>query len=250
MSDALNPSEYFEKLKDKKKSVTDADLNRFYDNAISLLEKAQKTGQTDLMRRLVFTIDCIEKERELVKVGINTFVYREDITEYIKNVAKKVVKIIELEKYPREIPDEIVDIIDKYGYLFDQMYVVFTDYTGEVEKQVEKARRDKDPILFGTFKLNSRTPGASIINERFYFLGDWVDPYCDLTLDKMVAEMNMKDRGDIKRSISAPIDLDEIRNKLAEIEAKSVSEAKNIASKSLRQNKGFFSRIKTFFVGD
>ena len=37
-------------------------------------------------------------------------------------------------------------------------------------------------ILFGVFKNNSN------VADRFYFLGDWVDEYCDLTLDKMVEQ--------------------------------------------------------------
>lgn len=128
----------------------------------------QKTGQKSAMRRLIFNIDCVTKERELVKAGINSFVYESDITNYIENVASKVVKIVELENFSREVPDEIVDIIDRVGHLFDQMYVVFTDYTGEEERKVTAARREKNPILFGSFQ-NKR---GSLRAERFYYLGD------------------------------------------------------------------------------
>lgn len=85
-------------------------------------------------------------------MGITTFIYRDDIEEYIDNIAKDTVKIIELENYEREIPDEIVAIIEQVKDKFDQLYVLFTDYTGKVERQVEKERRQKDPILFGTFQ--------------------------------------------------------------------------------------------------
>ena len=30
------------------------------------------------------------------------------------------------------------------------------------------------------------------VADRFYFLGDWVDEYCDLTLDKMVEQYKEK----------------------------------------------------------
>ena len=33
------------------------------------------------MRKLMFHLECIEKEREIVKMGINTFIYRDDIEE-------------------------------------------------------------------------------------------------------------------------------------------------------------------------
>lgn len=119
-------------------------------------------------------------------MGINTFIYKDTIEDYIENVAGKTVKIIELSRYMREIPDELVDTIEKSKDLFDEFYVVFTDYTGKEERKVEKERRDKDPILFGVFK--NRTNVA----DRFYFLGDWVDEYCDLTLDKLVAQYKEK----------------------------------------------------------
>lgn len=115
-------------------------------------------------------------------MGVTTFIYKDTIEDYIANVAENTVKIIELSRYTREIPDELVGTIEKTKPLFDEFYVLFTDYTGREERKVDKERRDKDPILFGVFK------NSSTVADRFYFLGDWVDEYCDLTLDKMVEE--------------------------------------------------------------
>jgi len=47
------------------------------------------------------------------------------------------------------------------------------------EKEKEKA---KDPILFGVMK-NSR---------NLYFIADWEDEYCDLTLSKMLNVLGKK----------------------------------------------------------
>ena len=170
----LNPSEYFNNLKDKVQNITDEELVEFYQGCLTLVEKYKITGQKRVIQKLRFLVDCVEKEREAVKLGINSFVYREDIEEYIDNISKDVVKIIELENYPREIPDEIVDIISKTKDIFDQFYVVFTDYTGEIEKQVSKERRDKDPILFGSFQKKSEQENAFsrqeiVMSDRFYF---------------------------------------------------------------------------------
>ena len=195
----LNPSEYFEIVKARKQTVTDEDLSRIYDNCLELLNKYKITGQTAGMRKLLFHLQSVEAEREIVKMGITTFIYRDDIEEYIDNIAKDTVKIIELEKYEREIPDEIVAIIGQVKDKFDQLYILFTDYTGKVERQVEKERRQKDPILFGTFQ-NEQT---KTVIDRFYFLGDWEDEYCDLTLDKMVSEMS-KEGKDIIRPVCIP----------------------------------------------
>ena len=159
----LTPQQYFEEMKDRKHHITDAELVKVYDNCLDLLNKYKITGQQKGMRKLMFHLECIEKEREIVKMGINTFIYRDDIEEYIDSVAKDTVKIIELENYEREIPDEIVELVAAVKDKFDQLYVVFTDYTGKVERQVEKERREKDPILFGSFQ----NPSNRTVIDRF-----------------------------------------------------------------------------------
>ena len=178
----LNPSEYFKIVKARKQTITDENLSRIYDNCLELLNKYKITGQTAGMRKLLFHLESIEAEREIVKMGITTFIYRDDIEEYIDNIAKDTVKIIELEKYEREIPDEIVTIIEQVKDKFDQLYILFTDYTGKVERQIEKERRQKDPILFGTFQ-NERT---KTVIDRFYFLGDWEDEYGFLVFNILI----------------------------------------------------------------
>lgn len=165
---SMTPQEYFDIIKDRKSKVTDEQLVAVYENCLELIEKYKITNQKKGMAKLIFHIECIEKERQLVKMGIDTFVYRDDIEYYIDNVAANTVKIIELENYEREIPDEIVDTISMVKGVFDALYVVFTDYTGKAERQVERERRSKDPILFGVFQ----NPSAGVVIDRFYYLGD------------------------------------------------------------------------------
>ena len=187
-TDELDAKEYFDYIKEHKKEVTDQELIDFYNGCLNLVDKYKITGQKRIVEKLRFLVDCVKKEREVVRLGINSFVYRDDIEDYIDNVSKNTVKIIELENYPRDIPNEIVETIAKTKDIFDKMYVVFTDYTGSVEKQVAKERQEKDPILFGTFQKvrgDGRNSGT-LINDRFYFLGDWEDEYCDLTMDKFL----------------------------------------------------------------
>lgn len=240
----LTPQQYFEEIKDRKHHITDAELVKVYDNCLDLLNKYKITGQQKGMRKLMFHLECIEKEREIVKMGINTFIYRDDIEEYIDSVAKETVKIIELENYEREIPDEIVEVVAAVKDKFDQLYVVFTDYTGKVERQVEKERREKDPILFGTFQ----NPSNRTVIDRFYYLGDWEDEYCDLTLDKMVNETEKAGKRNIVKTISTPKDIEELREQLS-----SLSEINGnfIVSTPEAQPKkrGFFANIKTFLTG-
>lgn len=240
----MTPQEYFDVVKEKKHNIDDEQLKAIYDNCLELLNKYVTTGQRRGVEKLMFHLSCIEKEREIVKMGINTFVYRDDIEFYISNVASDVVKIIDIESYEREIPDEIVEIISKVKDKFDQLYIVFTDYTGTVERQVQRERRAKDPILFGTFQ-NSST--RSVI-DRFYYLGDWVDEYCDLTLDKMVNETKNVGKRNIVRTIKTPDDIEELKEQLKSIKHDTghLIQIADIDKKN--QKKSFISSVKTFFT--
>ena len=237
----LTPQEYFEQVKERKHNITDEELLKVYDNCLELLNKYKITGQKKGMRKLIFHLDCIEKEREIVRMGITTFIYRDDIEEYIDTVAKDTVKIIELENYEREIPDEIVEIIGRVKDKFDQLYIVFTDYTGKVERQVQKERRAKDPILFGTFQnQTSRT-----VIDRFYYLGDWEDEYCDLTLDKMVNETEKAGKRNIVKTISTPADIQELKEQLGILESRNDT----FVITTNTPKKSFFRNIRTFLKG-
>lgn len=239
----LTPQQYFEQIKERKHHITDAELVKVYDNCLELLNKYKITGQKKGLRKLMFHLECIEKEREIVKMGINTFIYRDDIEEYIDTVAKDTVKIIELENYEREIPDEIVDIIAATKDKFDQLYIVFTDYTGKVERQIEKERRDKDPILFGTFQNQSNRT----VIDRFYYLGDWEDEYCDLTFDKMVNETEKAGKRNIVKTIKTPSDIEELKEQLdglSEVNGNFI-----IITSTTNSKKSFFSNIKSVLTG-
>jgi len=184
--EVITPSQYFDYLKDAKNTITTEALKESYDVFIKLAEKYQKLGQVESLKKLSFLADTLVKEEKLIDLGITTYVYKDTIEDYIENVADKTVKIVELSRYMREVPDELVETIEKTKELFDEFYVVFTDYTGKEERKVEKERRDKDPILFGVFKNQTN------VADRFYFLGDWVDEFCDLTLDKLVEQYKAK----------------------------------------------------------
>lgn len=171
--DTITPSQYFENLKNAKQTITTDALKNSYSIFIKLAKKYNELGQTEFktepLKKIDFLVDVLSKEEKLIEIGVTTFIYKDVIEDYIENIADKTVKIIEMSRYMRKIPDDLVEVVDKTKELFDEFYVVFTDYTGQEERKVEKERRDKDPILFGAFKNGSN------VSDRFYFLGDWVD---------------------------------------------------------------------------
>lgn len=241
----LTPRMYFDLIKSKKETITDQDLVNVYENCIEMINKFEITGQINGLRKMMFHIETIEKEREIVKLGIDTFVYKDDIEEFIDNVSDDAVKIIEIEKYERDIPDEIVEIVSKVKNHFDKLYVLFTDYTGRVERQIEKERRDKDPILFGTFQnQKSRT-----IIERFYYLGDWEDEYCDLTLDKMVNQIKDKTGENVVRKIATPKNIEELKFQLNQLDENDRNTTPMFVQKKSPIKDSFIKNVKTFLSG-
>ena len=238
----IDPQKYFDIIKDRKYKSTDKFLTDFQEIIELELSKAMKTGQNYMVRRLAYIMSIIPKERDLLSRGIDVFCLREDIEEYITQVADKVIKVIELENYPRSIPDEIVAKVAKLkeDNIFDRYYVVYTDYTGETEKQVEQERRRKDPILFGAFE--QKIDGIWDIFDRFYFIGDWEDEYCDLTLAKMVDAMSKKKKKEIIHNVAIKkATPEEVRSYLNALE-----EQEDKERFSLRPRKqSFFKKVKT-----
>lgn len=235
----IDPEDYFTNLKSKRQETNDEFLQKLYDNMSTLLKKAFALGQNKVVHRLVFALDILEKERTLQKEGFTTFIYRDDVEYYMDKVTDKAVKIIDLESYPREIPDEVAEKLIRLKELkiFDKYFVVFTDYTGKIEREVQTERRRKDPILFGVFQ--KRTANDRILHDRFYYIADWEDEYCDLTLDKMVSEMSAKGK-DIVRPVCIPdAELQTIRDYLTSLE-----EQKQTFWQSSVKKKSFFDKIK------
>ena len=234
--------EYFEILKSKKQKIDSVKLDSIYDNCLTLLNKYTITGQVDALKKLIFHIESLEAERKVLSLGIDTFVYLSDIKEYIGKVPGRVVKIIELHRYEREVPDEIVQSIEKIKNIFTELFVVFTDYTGDHEK---KHKKETDPILFGMFKDKN---SASVV-ERMYYIGDWEDEYCDLTFDKLIAEMKSCSNINIEHKIKLPQDIEELKSQLKNLKRNERFEDSNEEAEYLiraTEKKSFFKKIKSF----
>ena len=205
--ETLTPSEYFEQIKSMKEKCTKDDLQALYDTAMTKFKKYMITGQKEAARHLYNLCELAKREMDIIDAGIDTFVYRADIDTYVNNVADDCVVAIELENYEREIPDEIVDkiVMCKEKNLFDKYYIFFTDYTGEHRSKVDEKKKAKDPILFGNCLIEGK------VSDRMYFIGDWVDEYCSLTLDKMIDAMSReyKDGASMKRPVTPILTLEE-----------------------------------------
>lgn len=257
----LNAKEIFESIKDRKEKVTHEELKKYYENCLSLIKKFEITGQKESLKKLLFHITCMEKEMKLIDMGIDTYINYEDIKEFLDRPENQEVLLVGIEDYPRDIPDEIVETISKTKDIFKKLYIIFTDYTGTVKKELkEKKEKEKDPILLGAFiDTRSRTK-----LERFYFLGDWVDEYCDLTLEKMISQgvevhnISTKTLEEIKEDINSysktnektdTVSGEQFITNYSVQEVKSVSELPkevDVYKENKDKKKPFFEKIKSW----
>lgn len=189
--DAIEPKEYFKILKANKKKQTTQKLESQLETISEHIIAAKKVGQTNFLEKLAFTYDTLKKEQILLSHGYEQFMYKDDIKHFIDNVTPaNSIKIIELERYPRTIPLETLQMIQdcKDKELFDDYVIVFTDFTGvrhDTEAEKKFVERNRDPVLFGFYKHNT----SGLKHDRFYFIDDWEDEHCDLTFGKMVEKM-------------------------------------------------------------
>lgn len=187
----IEPTDYFNDLKAK---ITETQVEQLEKNREFLakeIQKAHRLGQKNLTHKAAYMWEILEKEMVLHAVGIRKYVYRQDVVRLIDNVTPKhSVKIVELENYPRSIPDKNMEDIENAKDLgiFDVILVVYTDLENEeVHTPEQKAfiNRNRDPVVFGMFyneKMNLK-------HDKLYFISDWQDEFCDLTFTKMIEKM-------------------------------------------------------------
>lgn len=222
-----SPDQIFKELKETRTHVTDEELEEYKKNLEILAAEFIQTGQYRSLEKLAFLIECVDKEKEVLKVGVDEYIFRDDIDEFLqrRNVKESSIKLISLSDYPRQIPADIQIKIKKTKHIFDKMYVLFTDYTSTVTRNYQREQhikaKDKDPILFGVFETARKDKSGSFIesrmlNDRFYVIGDWVDEYCDLTLDKFVS-LSKKPREEIVHPVVQPVSLEEIKKELEKV---------------------------------
>lgn len=213
--DSVTPSIYFDYVKSLKKTLDRKEWEIVINTGLIMLEKTKLTGQVAMAERITHEIELCLKELEAANNGFDIFVDRKDIEKYIDAVEGKSIKIMTLSQYSRDIPDDVIEKLMKAKEIFDEIYIIFTDYTLKETKKVAKERRDKDPILFGAFKDDTAGDHKVYVEDRLFFIADWVDEFCDLTLEELVRDVKKVQNKDITYKVETPSDQDAVKKMLA-----------------------------------
>lgn len=145
------------------------------------IKKALEAGQTALVEHLKFGLDTARTEAQMAAAGFDEYLEEEVVVRFAK-ISPRGLDLIWLENFVRVIPDHVLDRkkkADEHG-LFDNYVVLAYDPESTAKKDTKaEIERKKDPILFGLIE-NRR---------RLYYIGDWVDELCDLTLDQIADKL-------------------------------------------------------------
>lgn len=151
---------------------------------LAAIHNAKKTGQSALIEKLAREMLANKYEAELYANGLYYAVTEQQVVDFAKKTEKGLA-LIYLTNFARPLPEEVVNKIDEINslYVFDNYAVLTYDPNGEcyLETEEEKQKR-KDPILFGLISGSN----------KLYYITDWVDDVCDLTLEQFVDTLGIK----------------------------------------------------------
>ncbi|NJO64456.1 MAG: hypothetical protein HC836_41830 [Richelia sp. RM2_1_2] len=163
------------------------DIAVHYEIAIT---NAQKAGQTALVETLKSRLEAAKSEAQLLTFDLKKYLTEKQVVDFYNQTSSdKALKLTWIKNFIKPIPSKILDakteldaklVFDNYVILHYDPKNDATNLTVEEKKEIE--RRKKDPILFGVIK-NSR---------RLYYIGDWIDDYCNLTLDVVIETLGDK----------------------------------------------------------
>ena len=133
-------------------------------------------GQTALKEQLQKGLLATRSEAQLVAMGLGKYIEESAVVAFAKK-SSKAIRLDWIANFVRLIPDNIRELKRSADALdiFDNYVVMHHDPTGKSwsETEAERKERERDPILFGVIEGR----------RRLYYVGDWADEFCDLTLD-------------------------------------------------------------------
>lgn len=148
------------------------------------IHNAVTVGQTALVEDLLRGLVTNKYESVLFAEGLYYVVNEQQMVSFVKQ-CEKGIKLDYVKNFTRPMPQDIVDKIAKINQLevFDNYVVLYYDPDGKIYKETarEEAKR-KDPIIFGVIAGS----------EKLYYIADWVDEYCDLTLEAFIDAIGVK----------------------------------------------------------
>lgn len=178
----MTVQQFFASVKDSVEQI--AVVNERAAGYAELLAKALSTGQKALYEQLIAQLDAVRSETQLLAIGMTKTISEQSIIA-LNEKSPRGIRLDWIVNFARPIPDQIVALKRECDerQIFDNYVVMHYDPEARNAELTNKEKEAvRDPILFGVLEGS----------RKLYFVGDWIDEQCDLTLDK-VAELIGKD---------------------------------------------------------
>ena len=179
----IKPKSYFKYVKSKFGAISGLRMKKRVEKLEKLFNEAVENGQVALSEE--FLKKFMKELRESEMYALNYKIFIE--TEYLEKFRYKIktkgqIRITNIKNFTRLIPKDVKDKIDiaKKKKIFDDFVIVHYDPDGRGEAMTEE-EKEKDPIVFGIIKESN----------RYYYIADWEDEYCDLTLDDIIDKIDL-----------------------------------------------------------
>jgi hypothetical protein len=143
------------------------------------IRRAIHTRQKALQEKLMSELLMHRHQAQLVALGMSYYLSEATLVKFVK-LSPRGLRLDWISNFIRVIPEHVLAKKQRCDDLeiFDNYVVLHYDPEkkswSETQKEIE-AR--KDPILFGLISGS----------RRLYPIGDWIDEYCDLSLEQVLA---------------------------------------------------------------
>jgi len=178
----LDVLDFFSNVKGLTKENKDLYVNRLTGYIVAL-KNCDVSGQVALKEKLLRDMVVNKYESVLYANGIYYVVTEDQIVNFVKKTQKGV-RLTYVKNYLRVIPPEVVEKMNKANELeiFDNYAILHYDPEAKsYAETIKETQKRRDPILFGLIRGSN----------KLYYITDWIDEYCDLTLDKFVETLQI-----------------------------------------------------------
>lgn len=166
----LTVSDFFKAV--KASAIDTVKYSDRVNNYLNALTHAKNNNQEALVQDIQQKIDEIKYESILYAGGFTTVITEEQVVKFYKE-CQKGLELTWIRNFIRVIPEKATNKKKEADALdvFDNYCILHFDPEKKAYKEEEK-----DPILFGVIRGS----------RKLYYIADWVDEYCDLTLEQFI----------------------------------------------------------------
>lgn len=172
----ISVEEFFTSVKN---SVEEIELiKEKLDNFYKAIDNLRKMGQVALYEQMKMDVEVYRAEAQLYAIGMTKYLTESNIIKFAKN-SDKALRLDWIKNFIRIIPKDVAEKKIKADglHIFDGYLILHYDPDGKANEMTAQERADKeDPILFGVI----------VGSRKLYYVADWIDQWCNLTLDDIM----------------------------------------------------------------